>query len=162
MMFIRLFLYEHGVHYLKLKIFFSSYTYIFPHKIYRRKTKPAYMMFRAYALFHHIIFFILEALRHWLNGEEHVLLPHNKISLLLLEYIFVVQCGSNVVHEFLMKGTISAYYKIQMSILFVPSVTKWWSINIITILTLYMFLWFWKENEILFRLILFFIITILL
>ena len=91
MMFIRLFLYECGVHCLKLKIYSSLliHTFIFPHKIYRRKTKPAYMMFRAYALFHHIIFFILEALRHWLNEEEHVLLPHNKISLLLLETIFL-------------------------------------------------------------------------
>lgn len=85
--------------------FLLIYVSLFPHRIYRRKTKPAYTLLRAsrvippHNLLHPRGFASL-------NEQEHVLLlPRDKISLLLLETIFSRSKWPNVVHEFLMEGT---------------------------------------------------------
>lgn len=86
---------------------FSSDTWYprFPHRIYRRKTKLAYTMLRAHALFHHVISLILEALRRWTNKNMYYYRAIKYLYCFLKPY-FRGPSGSNVAHEFLMEGTI--------------------------------------------------------
>lgn len=122
------------------------HTLIFSHRIYRRKTKSAYTMFRAHALFHHIICFILEALRHWTNKNMYYYRTIKYLYCSLKPYF----CGSM---WFKRRPWIS-YERNNKRLLQDLSVnfvcifrTKWWSINITFILTPYIFLWLWKEAK---------------
>lgn len=112
MTFLKLFIFffykrnAYGIVWKELGISFSSDMYPrFPHRIYRRKTKPAYTMLRAHALFHHVISLILEALRRWTNKNMYYYRAIKYLYCFLKPY-FRGPSGSNVAHEFLMEGTI--------------------------------------------------------
>lgn len=132
MMFVKLlFLHERNVWYYlrKSEYLLSWYVHVptFPHRIYRWKTKPACTILTAHALFHHIISFILEALRHWTNKSMHYYRAIKYLYCSLKPYFR--DPSSNVAYEFLMEGTVRvliARFNCQFCMLFC---TKWWPID---------------------------------